>query len=62
MILMLNVDADPAPAEIDMVRKMGIMLGLNHQALEIVLEEMKTHPNNLIPPDRMVQIFTKYMN
>jgi uncharacterized tellurite resistance protein B-like protein len=62
MILMLNVDADPAPAEIDMVRKMGIMLGLNHQAIEIVLEEMKTHPNNLIPPDRMVQIFTKYMN
>jgi hypothetical protein len=62
MILMLNVDADPAPAEIYMVRKMGIMLGLNHQAIEIVLEEMKTHPNNLIPPDRMVQIFTKYMN
>lgn len=62
MILMLNVDADAAPAEIDMVRKMGIMLGLNPQAIEIVLEEMKTYPNNLIPPDRMVQIFTKYMN
>jgi hypothetical protein len=62
MILMLNVDADAAPAEIDMVRKMGIMLGLNPQAIELVLEEMKTYPNNLIPPDRMVQIFTKYMN
>jgi hypothetical protein len=62
MILMLNVDADPSPNEIDMVRKMGIMLGLNPQAIELVFEEMKTHPNNLIPPDRMVQIFTKYMN
>lgn len=62
MILMLNVDADAAPVEIEMVRKMGIMLGLNPQAIEIVLEEMKTYPNNLIPPDRMVQIFTKYMN
>ena len=62
MILMLNVDTDPSPAEIDMVRKMGIMLGLNPQAIELVFEEMKTHPNNLIPPDRMVQIFTKYMN
>lgn len=62
MILMLNVDADASPIEIDMVRKMGIMLGLNPQAIEIVFEEMKTYPNNLIPPDRMVQIFTKYMN
>jgi hypothetical protein len=62
MILMLNVDADPSPNEIDMVRKMGIMLGLNPQAIELVFEEMKTHPNNLIPPDIMVQIFTKYMN
>jgi uncharacterized tellurite resistance protein B-like protein len=62
MILMLNVDADASPVEIDMVRKMGIMLGLNPQAIELVFEEMKTHPNNLIPPDRMVQIFTKYMN
>jgi uncharacterized tellurite resistance protein B-like protein len=62
MILMLNVDADASPVEIDMVRKMGIMLGLNPQAIELVLEEMKTYPNNLIPPDRMVQIFTKYMN
>ena len=62
MILMLNVDADASPVEIDMVRKMGIMLGLNPQAIEIVFEEMKTYPNNLIPPDRMVQIFTKYMN
>jgi hypothetical protein len=62
MILMLNVDTDPSAAEIDMVRKMGIMLGLNPQAIELVFEEMKTHPNNLIPPDRMVQIFTKYMN
>ena len=62
MILMLNVDADAAPAEIEMVRKMGIILCLNPQAIEIVLEEMKTYPNNLIPPDRMVQIFTKYMN
>ncbi len=62
MILMLNVDADASPVEIDMVRKMGIMLGLNPQAIEIILEEMKTYPNNLIPPDRMVQIFAKYMN
>lgn len=62
MILLMNVDMDASPAEMDMIRKMGIMLGLNAQAIEIVLSEMKAYPNNLIPPDRMVQIFTKYLN
>lgn len=62
MILLMNVDMDASPAEIDMIRKMGIMLGLNHQAIELVLSEMRTYPNNLIPPDRMVEIFTKYLN
>lgn len=62
MILLMNVDMDASTAEMDMIRKMGIMLGLNAQAIEIVLSEMKEYPNNLIPPDRMVQIFTKYLN
>jgi hypothetical protein len=62
MILLMNVDMDASTVEMDMIRKMGIMLGLNSQAIEIVLSEMKIHPNNLIPPDRMVQIFTKYLN
>jgi len=62
MILLMNVDMDASSAEMDMIRKMGIMLGLNAQAIEIVLSEMREYPNNLIPPDRMVQIFTKYLN
>lgn len=62
MILLMNVDMDASSAEMDMIRKMGVMLGLNAQAIEIVLNEMKEYPNNLIPPDRMVQIFTKYLN
>jgi uncharacterized tellurite resistance protein B-like protein len=62
MILLMNVDMDASTAEMDMIRKMGIMLGLNAQAIEIVLSEMKEYPNNLIPADRMVQIFTKYLN
>ncbi len=62
MILLMNVDMDASPAEIEMIRKMGIMLGLNPQAIELVLNEMRTYSNNLIPPDRMVQIFSKYLN
>lgn len=62
MILLMNVDMDPSPSEIEMIRKMGIMLGLNPQAIELVIDEMKSYPNNLIPPDRMVQIFSKYLN
>ena len=62
MILLMNVDANASPVEIETIRKMGIMLGLNPQGIELVFEEMKTHPNNLIPPTRMIEIFTKYMN
>lgn len=62
MILLINVDCYPSPLEIDGIRNLGIMLGLNPQATELILCEMKTHPNNLLPPDRMVQIFSKYLN
>lgn len=62
MILLMNVDINASPIEIETIRKMGIMLGLNPQAIELVFEEMKTYPDNLIPPTRMIEIFTKYMN
>jgi uncharacterized tellurite resistance protein B-like protein len=62
MILLMNVDMDAAPAEIETIRKMATMLGLSPQAVEIVFEEMKTYPNNLIPPTRMIEIFRKFMN
>jgi hypothetical protein len=62
MILLINVDNHPSPLEIEVIRNLGIMLGLNPQATELIICEMKSHPNNLIPPDRMIQIFSKYLN
>jgi uncharacterized tellurite resistance protein B-like protein len=62
MVLLMNVDEVAADKEKEMIRVMGTMLGLNQQAVELVLSEMSFYPNNLIPPDRMIQIFTKYLN
>ena len=62
MVLLMNVDEVASEKEKEMIRAMGTMLGLNQQAVELVLSEMSFYPNNLIPPDRMVQIFTKYLN
>ncbi|TVZ51736.1 TerB family tellurite resistance protein [Dokdonia sp. Hel_I_53] len=62
LVLVMNVDAQIHPSETDTLRNYGLRLGVRPDAIEQILSEMKTHKNNMIPADRMVEIFKKYYN
>ncbi len=49
-------------SELDILKKAGLKLGLNLEAVEIVLTEMKKSKNGMVPADRLIKIFKVYHN
>lgn len=62
LVLLMNVDTETSEVEMAKVRKLGVKMGLNAQAIETVLKEMHDYPNKVVPPDRLIEIFTLYHN
>jgi uncharacterized tellurite resistance protein B-like protein len=62
LILVMSVDGETSDSELKMVRELGLKMGLNPVATNLVLSEIKNHPNNLLPPDRLIEIFKTYHN
>lgn len=62
LVLLMNVDTEITQEELTKIRKMGMMMGLNTQAIETVLNEMHQYPNKVVPPDRLIEIFSLYHN
>lgn len=62
LVLLANVDEKLASEEIEQLKKMGLKLGLNQKAVNEVLVRMKDYPNNVIPPDDLLDIYKKHMN
>lgn len=62
LLLLINVDQETHFAEMDALRNYGLKLGIRPEAIEQVLNEMEEHENNMIPSDRLVQIFKRFYN
>jgi len=62
LVLLANVDEKVASEEIEQLKKMGLRLGLNPKAVNEVLIRMKDYPNNVIPPNDLLDIYKKHMN
>ncbi len=62
LVLVMNVDAQIHPAEMDTLRTYGLRLGVRPDAIEQILVEMRDYSNNMIPAERMIEIFKKYYN
>ena len=62
LILAINVDRVITSEEIQMIRLQGLAMGLAHQQIETVFDEMKKHEHNMIPPQRMIELFRTYNN
>lgn len=62
LVLLANVDMKLDSSELDMLKKAGLKLGLNLEAVEIVLAEMKKSKNGMVPVDRLIKIFKVYHN
>jgi len=62
LVLLANVDMKLDASELDILKKAGLKLGLNLEAVEIVLTEMKKSKNGMVPADRLIKIFKVYHN
>src|SRR5690606_33870994 len=51
LVLLMNVDRETSNDELAKVRKLGIKMGLNAQAIDMVLREMHDYPNKVVPPN-----------
>jgi uncharacterized tellurite resistance protein B-like protein len=62
LVLLMNVDGEVKAAELNHLRLIGVKMGLNPNAVSEVLTRMYDFPNNMIPPDELIKIYSKYMN
>ncbi|SEL37187.1 hypothetical protein SAMN04487910_2264 [Aquimarina amphilecti] len=62
LVLLMNVDQETAPSEVDKIKEMGLHMGLRQEAVDTVLREMHKYPNKVIPPKELITIFTRFYN
>ena len=62
LVLLMNVDLEIDETEMACIRETGMRLGLHPNAVNTVLEEMHNYENKMIPPDRLIAIFTTFHN
>lgn len=62
LVLLMNIDNETSPSELQYIREAGIRMGLNPMATEKVLEEMNNYPNKVIPTERLIEIFKLFHN
>lgn len=62
LVLLMNVDLEIDENELATIRDLGMRMGLHASAVNSVLEEMHNYENKMIPPDRLIAIFTTFHN
>lgn len=62
LVLLMNVDQEQHPDEIQKLHEIGLKMGLPPTAVLQVLEVMHHYPNKIIPPDVLLRIFTAHYN
>ncbi|MCR9225851.1 MAG: TerB family tellurite resistance protein [Flavobacteriaceae bacterium] len=62
LMLLMNVDQEQHKKEIDTLYNIGLKMGLPPSAISQVLEVMHRYPNNIVPPDVLINIFKAYYN
>ena len=62
LILVMSIDGNASPKEKQLVKQLGLKMGLNPMAVNTVLNEMHNYKNNMLPPNRLIEIFKQYHN
>lgn len=62
LVLMVNVDQSVDAKEIEMLRWIGLRLGLNIRATDEIIRRMHEFPNGVIPPNELIAIYKKHHN
>lgn len=62
LVLMMNIDEEQHPKEMQMVRECGLKLGLNPMAMEKVFQVMNQYENKIVPTEVLLDIFKTQYN
>ena len=62
LLLLMNVDQEQHKKEIDTLYNIGLRMGLPPAAITQVLEVMHNYPNNVVPPNVLINIFKAHYN
>lgn len=62
LILLSNVDLENNSKELQFIKECGMKMGLNPIAVDEVLRRMHDYENKIIPPDALIEIFTRTYN
>lgn len=62
LILLMNIDQEQHRKEINTLYNIGLKMGLPPAAISQVLEVMHRYPDNIVPPDVLINIFKAYYN
>lgn len=62
LILLSNIDLQNDEKEIAFIRETGMKMGLNTLAIDEVLRRMNDYENKVIPPEKLIEIFTRNYN
>lgn len=62
LVLLMNTDKETSDVEVELLKDIGIRLGLNPMATNQVLTQMNKYHNKIIPPEKLIEIFKKQYN
>lgn len=62
LILVMNVDQNVSDEELDHIRDIGIKMGLQPTATNLLLRLMKEYENGVIPPEILISTFRAHHN
>ncbi len=62
LVLLMNVDHETNETEIHKLKEFGMLLGLNPEAVNEVLVQMKLHENGMLSPEKLIEIFKVHHN
>lgn len=62
LILLMNIGDDKSTKQLQKIHNFGLRMGLSHEAINRVLDLMESFPDNIVPPDFLIDIFKVQYN
>lgn len=62
LVLLMNINQERTRQEVIKLYNFGLRMGLNHESITKVLYLMESFPNNIVPPDVLIDIFKVQYN
>ncbi len=62
LILLMNIGDDKSAKQLQKIHNFGLRMGLSHEAINRVLDLMESFPDNIVPPDFLIDIFKVQYN